>query len=660
MQPLATVVCDRTSLLAGAAGTADSYLTYMSTPSGWADDFAIAVWQECFSVRVRLLRNVGDHPAAIGPLWSSASEYCGWPEITLGWLVTLEKGVSCGKHFVYTFVSPLPASNANSSDPISLATSSATGFDASDADSSNAASLAASNAASLAASNAASLAVSNAATLAASNAASLAASNAASLAASDATSLAASDASVAASGAASLAASNAASLAASNAASLAASNAASLAASDAVSLAASDAASRAASYAASLPAANATSNAAGLAGPDAASLVSAFAACLAASNAASRSASNVVSLAAVDATCLAAWERATDTSSLTSSNVPSLVAASSSHSDDSSHASNGTEDTEMLHEMLYEIHKVSDDNLQTGSSLFGELLVLPFEDICLVRQNLARGVGMKKIVAHLQKSYPDFHVSSRMVREEVEHDILTYKMSRPTDSPTPKFRICPGCTVWVSRKHKDCPRCCHPMVQWGGGPGGYANCGQNQASDGWEQISMDSKCVTFRHREHSELTIPIPIHDPKTSSWTAYKERTKKQRQRALKRHLEKKEKGKKQTTTEKKTPAGKRAAETEAKAPATKTKRSQPVFRQRCWSRPNETEAERRSRVRTEAGSRTERLQADRARDLQVGSSQQDLCKKRGINCGQLWPPQAAKGATSIAHLNRCAGPYA
>jgi len=54
----------------GADGTAQSYLRYMSKAYSWAEELAIAAWQEHFSVRIRLRSNQGTHPAPIPPMWS--------------------------------------------------------------------------------------------------------------------------------------------------------------------------------------------------------------------------------------------------------------------------------------------------------------------------------------------------------------------------------------------------------------------------------------------------------------------------------------------------------------------------------------------------------------------------------------------------------------
>jgi hypothetical protein len=66
------------------------------------------------------------------------------------------------------------------------------------------------------------------------------------------------------------------------------------------------------------------------------------------------------------------------------------------------------------------------------------------------------------------------------------------------------------------------------------------------------------------------------------------------------------------------------------------------------------ETEAERSKRVRTESGSRSERLRADRARDLNTSSKKPDLCSQRGVPRTKLWPPPPSKNATTpMAKLN-------
>jgi len=109
-------MCDKLGLAAldvgdgppfpGADGTAQSYLNYMSTPYGWADELAIAAWQEVFFVRVHFRTNRGEHPVPISPLWST--EYKSWPVITLGWLRSTVNHAAVGRHFVYTS-EPSPA-----------------------------------------------------------------------------------------------------------------------------------------------------------------------------------------------------------------------------------------------------------------------------------------------------------------------------------------------------------------------------------------------------------------------------------------------------------------------------------------------------------------------------------------------------------------------
>ena len=182
--------------------------------------------------------------------------------------------------------------------------------------------------------------------------------------------------------------------------------------------------------------------------------------------------------------------------------------------------------------------------------------------------------------------------------------------------------------------------------------GTYENCGQHQSSDSWEQLdtTSDGKFIKFRHRAHPELIVPIPIHDRSRNSLTAYQADCRQRRKRALERHLKAKKLEGNESTSKK------RPGKQSEKTAASKAPRTAPVLRQRCWSRPNETEAARRDRIRAEAGSRTERLQTDRQRDLEISSSQQELCTKRGIVRSQLWPPRATSDATPSAHLDRCA----
>ena len=54
----------------------------MSTPAGWADESAIAAWQECVIACAKLTGSTNAH--TVVTLRRSAAAY-GWPDITLGW-----------------------------------------------------------------------------------------------------------------------------------------------------------------------------------------------------------------------------------------------------------------------------------------------------------------------------------------------------------------------------------------------------------------------------------------------------------------------------------------------------------------------------------------------------------------------------------------------
>ena len=71
-------------------------------------------WQECFCVRIRLVSNVGEHPAPTRLLWTDVAEAAGWPEITLGWLRdTTVNGEALGKHYVHTYLAPPGAASGS-------------------------------------------------------------------------------------------------------------------------------------------------------------------------------------------------------------------------------------------------------------------------------------------------------------------------------------------------------------------------------------------------------------------------------------------------------------------------------------------------------------------------------------------------------------------
>jgi hypothetical protein len=179
-----------------------------------------------------------------------------------------------------------------------------------------------------------------------------------------------------------------------------------------------------------------------------------------------------------------------------------------------------------------------------------------------------------------------------------------------------------------------CPRCEYYIQQFGSGSkkSGRRSLIEKVFTD--IGLSPDGNNRMYQHTENAAWQVPIAVA-------TALNPES---RRKKLQRWLDEFEGNTK--------PRPKRLATSNQPAKE-KGQRLDPVFRQRCWSRPNETEPERRTRVRSAAGTRTERLQSDRARDLEVCSALKDRCTARGIGRHQLWPPQAARDAPPISHLN-------
>lgn len=235
------------------------------------------------------------------------------------------------------------------------------------------------------------------------------------------------------------------------------------------------------------------------------------------------------------------------------------------------------------------------------------LVDLHLSDVALVRvlrHHNADMVGVKHMKRQIQADYPGYHISCKRVR----HALQSFGAS--------------GCQDHVEQR---------------GGVGTGDSGRTSEIDKAWKELPHEGGFRIFQHRKHSNLEVPIDFN----------------LNDHARRQQLRRKEQEFEGTKPQRK----KRPAKANVdKPPSAKEQRLKPAFRQRCWSRPNETEAARRDRIRAEAGSRTERLQADRQRDLQVSSSQQELCAKRGISRSQLWPPRAANGASPSTHLNRCA----
>ena len=369
------------------------------------------------------------------------------------------------------------------------------------------------------------------------------------------------------------------------------------------------------------------------------------AASLTISDAASLTVSEAVRLSASDTTCLSA----SDTTCLPTSDAASLTSDGARlASDTSSCASNSCSPCSLTSDI--DCLAYGSCSLDALDALRVELLVLSDDDLQLAfYEREQRGRGIKAIAAVLQRQYPDFYISSKTVRETMDYADIVFNTSIAGFLSTDLVSQCECCYAKVPLKFCECPRCCSILEQQGGT---YENCGQHQSSDSWEQLdtTSDGKFIKFRHRAHPELIVPIPIHDRSRNSLTAYQADCRQRRKRALERHLKAKKLEGNESTSKK------RPGKQSEKTAASKAPRTAPVLRQRCWSRPNETEAARRDRIRAEAGSRTERLQTDRQRDLEISSSQQELCTKRGIVRSQLWPPRATSDATPSAHLDRCA----
>ena len=282
-----------------------------------------------------------------------------------------------------------------------------------------------------------------------------------------------------------------------------------------------------------------------------------------------------------------------------------------------------------------------------------DLLLLSDEDLRCALHLRASGCGIKQIATRIVANYPGFALSSRVVREALRNADSSYKASTKTADLTSLF-CCPGCDALIPRSTARCLRCRYEFQQFG--CGGNENSGQKSPMDKIFKdvgLSPDGKKRIYQHMESAHWRVPVDVK-------TAEKPNS---RNKNLKRWLEAQE-GKPKQPRPKRPADSKREAvdvkEPDAPAEAAKEKggkakaqRLEPTFRQRCWSRPNETEEERRTRVRAAAGTRTERLQKDRAQDLQVSSALQDQCTARGIDRDQIWPPPAEKDATPISHLN-------
>lgn len=263
------------------------------------------------------------------------------------------------------------------------------------------------------------------------------------------------------------------------------------------------------------------------------------------------------------------------------------------------------------------------------------LLILSDDDLRCALCLRASGVDLKRIVALIEAEYPGFALSCKVVCEALQNADSCYLASMEA-ADLGCLVHCPGCEAQIPRSALQCQRCQYFVQQIGGGGDGSGP-PSSLIDDAFKEIGMrpNGKYLEYQHREHAELRVPIAL----ATAMNANSRR--KQLSRCLKKF-----------NGEPKEQRSKRPAASNQPAKE-KAQRLEPVFRQRCWSRPNETESERRTRVRTAAGTRTERLQADRAHDLQVSSALQDQCAARGISRQQIWPPQAARDAPPISHLN-------
>ena len=101
-----------------------------------------------------------------------------------------------------------------------------------------------------------------------------------------------------------------------------------------------------------------------------------------------------------------------------------------------------------------------------------------------------------------------------------------------------------------------------------------------------------------------------------------------------------------------------KKPSQPDGPPPPKKAKASQatakPVYRQRVWSRRDETEEQRQERILRESGSRVQRLQDDRQKDqVSAATARQALCNSRGIKEDNLWPPKAPTEGGPTARLD-------